>query len=139
MEMHSGETAQILSDAFDIEAQRKHDFGTQKYRAVRFLEVDSLAMAMEEVIDLSNYSRFAWIKLAMLQQWTMQFEMEFGTFLRFKEEFKLFMQDKGIDIDEAPEQVEAPNGTANVAVDNGVPYVEGAQQDGFFSPFRKQS
>jgi hypothetical protein len=139
MEMHSGETAQILSDAFDAETQRKHTLGAQKYSAVRFLEVDSLSMAMEEVIDMANYARFSWIKLAMLQQWAIQFEQEIGTFLRFKEEFKLFMLDKGIDIEQLPEQIEAPNGTANVAVDNGVPFVEAAQQDGFFSPFRKQS
>lgn len=140
MKLHSGHIAQVVSDAFDAACQEKHELGVKKYSAVRFLEVDSVAMAMEEVVDLANYARFTYIKLAMLQSYALQFEQEIGTFLKYKEEFKLFLQDKGIDIDEAPPAIENPaDGVgANVTVDNGVPFVEASQEpDGFFNPFRK--
>jgi hypothetical protein len=141
MKMHSGELAQVVSDAFDAHCQEKHELGVKKYSAVRFLEVDSIAMAMEEVVDLANYSRFTYIKLAMLQSFALEFEAQIGHFLRWKEEFAKFMADKGIDINEAPPAIENPadGKGANVTVDNGVPFVEAAgQPDGFFNPFRKQ-
>lgn len=138
MDMHSGELPQRLSDVYDQMLQDKHDLGSKKYGAVRFLEVDSLGMAMDEVVDLGNYARFAYIKLAMLQSWAIQFEAEFGSFLRHKEEFKLFMEEKGYAWDEP--QIEAPASKLDhdVTVDNGVPFVEAATQpDGFFNPYRK--
>jgi hypothetical protein len=42
--------------------------GAEKYGPVKFLEVDSLEMAMEEVIDLGNYARYTFIKLYLLQK-----------------------------------------------------------------------
>src|SRR5688500_3896530 len=136
--MHSGNISQVISEAFDAECQRKHDEGSTKYGAVRFMEVDSIAMAMEEVIDLANYARFTYVKLAMLQSWALQFELEIGQFLHWKEEFKLYMRDKGIDIEAALPAIESPadGKGANVTVNNGVPFVEASGEEGFFSPFR---
>jgi hypothetical protein len=136
MDMKSGEMAQQLSDVYDAMTQDKHDLGHEKYGSVRFLEVDSLGMAMDEIVDLGNYARFTYIKLAMLQAWALEFETEIGAFLRHKEEFKLFMEEKGYKWE--AEEIEAPKLDHNVAVDNGVPFVEAATQpDGFFNPFRK--
>ncbi len=55
-----------LSDQFDAECQTRHLMGQNKYGPVKFLEVNSLEMAMQEVIDLANYARYTWMKLALL-------------------------------------------------------------------------
>lgn len=137
MDLKSGELAQQLSDTYDALLQDKHDVGHEKYGAVRFLQVDSLGMGMDEIVDLGNYARFAFIKMAMLQAGVLQFEAEFGAFLRHKEEFKLFMAEKGYEWEE--QKIEAPKLDHNVPVDNGVPFVDAATHpDGFFNPYRKE-
>lgn len=55
-----------LSEQFDAECQERHLMGQKKYGPVKFLEVNSLQMAMQEVIDLANYARYTWIKLALM-------------------------------------------------------------------------
>jgi len=42
--------------------------GEKKYGPGTWLGVDNLEMAIEEIIDLANYARFAFIKLRMLQE-----------------------------------------------------------------------
>jgi hypothetical protein len=63
-----------LSETFDLECQTRHDMGAKKYGQVKFLEVNSLQMAMEEVADLANYARYTWIKLALLKAQASEFE-----------------------------------------------------------------
>lgn len=57
-----------LSNEFDAYCQKRHDFGEQKYGPVRFAEVDTLEMAIEEVIDLANYARYTFVKLRLVQE-----------------------------------------------------------------------
>lgn len=56
------------SESFDALTMARHEMGAEKYGEVKFLEVDSLEMAMEEVIDLANYARYTFIKLYLLQR-----------------------------------------------------------------------
>jgi hypothetical protein len=42
--------------------------GNDKYGKLTFLEMPTLAMAMEEVADLANYARYTYIRLHLLQQ-----------------------------------------------------------------------
>jgi hypothetical protein len=44
------------------------DLGEQKYGPIKFLSVDTLEEAMQEVLDLANYARMTYIKLYILQQ-----------------------------------------------------------------------
>lgn len=57
---------QALSDQFDVECQTRHEMGQKKYGPVKFLEVNAAHEAMAEVVDLANYARYLWIKLAIL-------------------------------------------------------------------------
>jgi hypothetical protein len=64
------ETAEKLNkygQEFDERTFERHEMGAQKYGPIAFLDVDSLEMAIEEVLDLSNYVRYTYIKLRMLQ------------------------------------------------------------------------
>lgn len=54
--------------AFLEMTQDRYLMGAEKYGPVRYLEIDSIQMALEEVADLANYARFTWIKLWLLQQ-----------------------------------------------------------------------
>ena len=42
--------------------------GGEKYNEFKFLGVDTLEEAMQEVADLANYAHFTWIKLYLLKQ-----------------------------------------------------------------------
>jgi len=53
--------------AFENMVQDRHDMGAEKYGPVKFLELDSIQMALEEVADLANYARYTFIKLWLLQ------------------------------------------------------------------------
>jgi hypothetical protein len=52
---------------FDNQCEERHAKGGEKYGPGRFLTVDTLQEAMDEVIDLANYARYTYIKLRMLQ------------------------------------------------------------------------
>jgi len=52
---------------FDQRCLERHEMGEKKYGAGTWMNVDNFEMAIEEVIDLSNYVRFTFIKLRMLQ------------------------------------------------------------------------
>jgi hypothetical protein len=54
--------------AFLKESQSRLELGQQKYGALKFLSVDTLQEAKDEVADLANYARLTWIKLDLLQK-----------------------------------------------------------------------
>lgn len=67
----STDLAELLTQAdqaFVNSCQARHEKGEEKYGPMTFLEVDTLEMAMEEVVDLANYARYTFIKLYMLQR-----------------------------------------------------------------------
>jgi hypothetical protein len=43
------------------------ELGAEKYGPAKFLAVDTLQEAMDEVLDLANYARMTYIKLYLLQ------------------------------------------------------------------------
>lgn len=53
---------------FRDQCQARLEKGEVQYGSTKFLSVDTLDEAMAEVIDLSNYARFTYIKLYMLRQ-----------------------------------------------------------------------
>ena len=57
----------VASDAFDAMVRDRHLMGAEKYGPVKFLEIDSVEMALEEVADLANYARYTFIKLWLLR------------------------------------------------------------------------
>jgi hypothetical protein len=59
---------QELSEEYDRRCQERHDMGEQKYGAGTWMGIDTIEMAIEEIVDLGNYVRFTFIKLRMLQQ-----------------------------------------------------------------------
>ena len=56
-----------VSQQFDIDCTTRHEMGAKKYGPGKFLVVDTLQEAMDEVVDLANYARYTYIKLALLQ------------------------------------------------------------------------
>ena len=62
------ELLQEASDAFDQLCRDRHAAGAEQYGDVNFLQVDTLRMGMEEVVDLANYARYTYIKLYLLQR-----------------------------------------------------------------------
>jgi hypothetical protein len=66
--MSDTETIQQLSEEFDHLCQARHDGGEETYGPYKFLEVDTVRFAAEELADLSNYSRYLYIKLRLIQE-----------------------------------------------------------------------
>lgn len=60
------EVVQRLSELFDAECQARHEMGQEKYGPVKFMTVNSIEEALAEVVDLANYARYTYIKLALL-------------------------------------------------------------------------
>lgn len=102
------ELIQKLSEKFDEMCQRRHEMGHDKYGPVKFLEVNALGEAMNEVIDLANYARYTWIKLALLMGW----DPSTGH------------------IDNTPVEVDYPTDIKNS--NSSTPY-----NSGFFNPYRR--
>jgi hypothetical protein len=74
MEELSPAEAQVLSDRlnqysreFDQRCMEKHALGEEKYGPGTWLKIDNLEHALDEIVDLGNYVRFAFIKLRALQ------------------------------------------------------------------------
>lgn len=65
---HSTEKLQALSDEYDERCLQRHLMGEQKYGAGTWMGIDTIEMAIEEVIDMGNYLRFTFIKLRLLQE-----------------------------------------------------------------------
>lgn len=60
---------QELSVEFDIQSQERHEFGQKKYGAFSFLGKDMIEEAIYELLDMSNYARYQFIKLRMIQMY----------------------------------------------------------------------
>jgi hypothetical protein len=61
-----------ISKEFDEECDSRHRKGGLKYGPGKFLTVDTIQEALNEIIDLSNYARYTYIKLRLLQESIMQ-------------------------------------------------------------------
>jgi hypothetical protein len=58
---------QEYSNEFDQMTQDRHSAGEEVYGPLKFLGVDTIQEALEEIVDLSNYARYTFIKLKILQ------------------------------------------------------------------------
>jgi hypothetical protein len=65
--MSFDEVIQGLSDEFDEVTRERHARGAEHYGPVKFLEVDTVQMALEELADFANYARYLYIKLRLLE------------------------------------------------------------------------
>lgn len=54
--------------AFFDTMQLRHEAGQEKYGPIKFMDVNTLNEAMEEVVDLANYAMYTFIKLFVLNQ-----------------------------------------------------------------------
>jgi hypothetical protein len=57
-----------ISREFDDRTMQRHEMGGQKYGPGKFLVVDTLEEALDEILDLANYARYTFIKLRLLQE-----------------------------------------------------------------------
>jgi hypothetical protein len=55
-------------ETFIRECSSRLSKGEEQYGSVKFLSVDTLQEAMDEVVDLANYARFTYVKLFVLQK-----------------------------------------------------------------------
>jgi hypothetical protein len=62
-----GQLAAEAMDEFDELCKNRHELGLQKYGAGKFLTVDTLEEALYELADLSNYSRYTFARIRILQ------------------------------------------------------------------------
>lgn len=49
------------------EAESRYEAGQKKYGPNKYLEIDTLQHAIDEVLDLFNYARFTYVKLRLVQ------------------------------------------------------------------------
>jgi hypothetical protein len=61
-------TIHLAEQAFERMCQERHEFGRTKYGKLTFLEMPTLAMALEEIADMANYMRYTFIRVVLLQQ-----------------------------------------------------------------------
>jgi hypothetical protein len=69
--LDASEISQLLTAAdaeFVTRANERMEKGAEKYGAFKFLGVDTLEEAMQEVLDLANYARMTYIKLRLLKE-----------------------------------------------------------------------
>lgn len=62
---------QLTNEASNIffgQMQTRHIMGEEKYGPIKFMEVNTLVEAMEEVIDLANYALYTFMKLYVLNE-----------------------------------------------------------------------
>lgn len=62
------ELLQQLSDEFSDLTEQRHQMGAEQYGPAKFLTVDTIEMAAEELVDLSNYARYLYIKLRIIEE-----------------------------------------------------------------------
>lgn len=60
---------QELSNEFDERGLQRHQEGAEKYGPLRFVEVDTVEEALAEILDLSNYLRYTYLRLRLLQMY----------------------------------------------------------------------
>jgi len=58
---------QHLSDEFDTLTQLRHETGAEEYGDVAFLTAPLIRMAAEELADMSNYCRYMYVRLRMME------------------------------------------------------------------------
>jgi hypothetical protein len=61
------ELAQEASDEFEELCRHRHELGEKKYGAGKFLTVDTLEEALFELSDLSNYAKYTFVRIRLLQ------------------------------------------------------------------------
>jgi hypothetical protein len=54
--------------AYDEMCRSRHAKGQEVYGPLKFMEVNTLEQAMEEIADMANYARYTWLKLWFLNQ-----------------------------------------------------------------------
>lgn len=59
----------MLAMEYDQRMIERHDMGREKYGPGKFLTVDTLEEAIQEIIDLGNYAKYTYIKLRLLQEY----------------------------------------------------------------------
>lgn len=79
-----------FSEDFDNACTMRHAMGAEKYGPGKFLTVDTIEEALQEIVDLSNYARYTYIKFRMLQMWlakglAIQPEFEIGNFVKARQ------------------------------------------------------
>lgn len=52
---------------FEDMCQKRHEMGEEKYGKFKFMEVDAIEEALEELIDIANYARYSFIRLRLIQ------------------------------------------------------------------------
>lgn len=57
------------NELFNEMAQTRHDVGATKYGEFTFLENDVARMLMEELVDASNYCRYLFMKIGILNDY----------------------------------------------------------------------
>jgi hypothetical protein len=62
------ELTQDASRQFFEQMQERHLMGEAKYGPIKYMEVNTLEEAMEEVVDLANYAMYTYLKLFVLNQ-----------------------------------------------------------------------
>lgn len=58
--------AQEATGAFFEMMHERHEMGQEKYGPIKFMNVNTLEEAMEEVVDLGNYALYTFMKLYVL-------------------------------------------------------------------------
>ena len=59
---------QSISMEFDEQTIHRHRKGGEKYGPAKFLTVDTIEEALNEVVDLANYARYTYIRLRLIQK-----------------------------------------------------------------------
>lgn len=62
------EKLQRLSEEFEAFCYNRHLKGAKEYGDTKFLEIDTVRYALEELADLANYARYLYIKLRILEE-----------------------------------------------------------------------
>lgn len=76
------EIVEKLSEEFDHRVIDRHKAGAEKYGPFAFFNKDMFEEACQEVLDLANYARYAYIKLRLTQ---LQIAEDYTEFLAWKE------------------------------------------------------
>jgi hypothetical protein len=61
------QAVETFSAEFNLMTTQRHEKGAEKYGPGKFLTVDTLEEALFELADLSNYARYSFIRIRLLQ------------------------------------------------------------------------
>lgn len=62
------EELQRYATEFDAKCIERHEMGAKKYGPVKFMEIDTPEMVIEELIDAANYLRYMYIRMRVIQE-----------------------------------------------------------------------